>query len=121
MLHGYFVVAAANLNSHSVIFKPCVRLGLAGELTNSSRQPEVGRNYSGPDRSAETFWSLYMNPAAGGNVSVMAFSVSSIPVDQTLNDNGSRIKAWLPGVDWKPTPNTVLASVILLPRDVRST
>ena len=24
----------------------------------------------------------------------MAFSVSSLPVDQTLNDNGSRIKAW---------------------------
>src|SRR3954466_15021147 len=62
-----------------------------------------------------------MNPAVGGNVSVMAFFVSSIPVDQTLNDNGSRIKAWLPGVDWKSTPSTVLASVILLPRDVRST
>ena len=51
----------------------------------------------------------------------MTFSVSSVPVDQTLNENGSRIKAWFPGVDWNPSPKTVMASVILLSRRVRST
>ena len=51
----------------------------------------------------------------------MTFPVSSVPVDQTLNDNGSRIKAWFPGVDWNPSPAIVLASIILLSRCVRST
>ena len=50
----------------------------------------------------------------------MSFLVSSVPVNQTLNENGSRIKAWLSGVDWNPSPNTVLASIILLSRHVRS-
>ena len=62
-----------------------------------------------------------MNSAAGGHISVVAFSVSSVPVNQTLHDNGSRIKAWFPGVDRSSSANTVLASVILLPRDVRPT
>ncbi|VAI81954.1 unnamed protein product [Triticum turgidum subsp. durum] len=51
--------------------------------------------------------------AAGGYISVSTFSVGYVPVDQTLNENGSRIKAWLPGVDWNPSPNTVRAFVIL--------
>src|SRR3954470_3550248 len=51
----------------------------------------------------------------------MTFSVSSVPVAQTLNENGSHIKAWFPGVDWNPSPNTMRASVILLSRHVRST
>src|SRR3954465_14958169 len=51
----------------------------------------------------------------------MTFFVSSVPVDQTLNENGSRIKAWFPGVDWNPSSNAVRASVILLSRHIRST
>ena len=51
----------------------------------------------------------------------MTFPVSSVPVDQTLNENGSRIKAWFPGVDWNPSPNTIWAPVILLSRHIRPT
>ena len=62
-----------------------------------------------------------MHSAAGGYISVVTLSLSSVPVDQTLNDNGSRIKAWFFGVDWDPSPTTMLASIILLSRHVRST
>ena len=59
-----------------------------------------------------------MHPAAGRVISIMAFSMRSVPVNQTLNENGSRVKARLPGVDWNPSPTTVRASVIVLPRRV---
>ena len=85
--------AAANLNSHSVVLKPSIGLGLASELTDSSRQPEVGRNHSGPDGSTKALWPRNMYSAAGRCISVMTLSVSSILVEQTLNENGSRIKA----------------------------
>ncbi|EMS64592.1 hypothetical protein TRIUR3_19751 [Triticum urartu] len=60
-----------------------------------------------------------MHSAAGWKIFVVAFSVSSVSVDQTLNENRSRIKARFPGVDWNPSPTTVRASVIMLPRHRR--
>ena len=62
-----------------------------------------------------------MDSAACGHISVMATSMSSVPVDQTLHDDGSRVKAWLSGVDWSSPPNTELAHAILLPMGVRPT
>ena len=61
-----------------------------------------------------------MYSAAGGYISVVTLSMGSVPVDQALNDDGSRIKAWFPGVDWNSLPATVLASIILLSRCVGS-
>ena len=118
MLHSHLIIAATNLDSHSVVFKPSIGLGLSGELTDSSRQPEVGRNHSGPDGSTKALWPRNMCSAAGGSISVVSFPVSSVPVDQTLNENGSRIKAWFPGVDWNSPPNTMRASVNLLSRHI---
>ena len=118
MFHGHLVISAADLDHHSVVLKPSIGLRLTVELADSSRQPEVGRNHRGSDGSAETLWSGDMHSAAGGYISIVTFSVSSVPVDQTLNDDGSRIKAWFPGVDWNSSPATVLASVILLPRHI---
>ena len=118
MLHDHLVIPAANLNSHSVILKPSIRLGLTVELADPSRQPEVGGNHRGSDGSAETLWSGDMHSAAGGYISIITLSVGSVPVDQTLNDDGSRIKAWFSGVDWNSSPATVLASVILLSRHI---
>ncbi|VAH02624.1 unnamed protein product [Triticum turgidum subsp. durum] len=48
----------------------------------------------------------------------MAISVSSVSVDQALHENRSRIKAWLPGVDWNTSSDTVRASVVMRPRHV---
>ena len=93
MLHGHFIIATANLDSHSVVFKPSIGLGLTSELTDSSRQPEVGRNHRGSDGSAEALWSGDVYSAAGGHVSVITLSVGSVPVDQPLYDNGSRVEA----------------------------
>ena len=62
-----------------------------------------------------------MHPVAGRVISIMAFSVCSVPVNQTLNENRSRIKARLPGVDWNPSPTTMRAPVILLARHIRLT
>ena len=62
-----------------------------------------------------------MDSAARWHISVMTTSMSSVPIDQTLHDDGSRVKAWLSGVDWSSPPNTELASVILLPMGVRPT
>ena len=121
MLHGYLIVSAADLDSHSVVFKPSIRLRLTIEFTDSSRQAEVGGNHHGPDGSAETLWSGDMHSAAGGCIFAITLSVGSVPVDQTLNDDGSRIKAWFPRVNWNPSPATVLASIILLSRCVGST
>ena len=56
MLHSHLIIAATNLDSHSVVFEISVRLRLAGELADSSRQPKVGRNHRGPDGSTETLW-----------------------------------------------------------------
>ena len=99
MLHGHLVIPAADLNNHSVVLKPSIRLGLTVELADSSRQPEVGRNHRGSDGSAETLWTGDVHSAAGGYISVITLSMGSILVDQTLNDDGSHIKAWFPGVD----------------------
>ena len=62
-----------------------------------------------------------MDSAACGHIPVVATSMSSVPVDQTLHDDGSRVKAWLSGVDWSSLPNTELAPVILLLMGVRPT
>ena len=62
-----------------------------------------------------------MDSAACGHISVMTTSMSSVSVNQTLHDDGSRVKAWLSGVDWSSPPNTELAPVILLPMGVRPT
>ena len=118
MLHGHLVISAADLNSHSVVLKTSIRLGLTVELADSSRQPAVGRNHRSFDGSAKTLWSGDMHSAAGGYVSVITLSVGSVPVDQTLNDDGSRVKAWFSRVDWNPLPATVLASFILLLRHI---
>ena len=112
MFHGHLVISAADLNSHSVVLKPSIRLGLTVEFADSSRQPEVGRNHRGSDGSDD------MHSAAGGYISVITLSMGSVPVDQTLNDDGSRIKAWFSGVDWNSSPATVRASVIVLPRHI---
>ena len=62
-----------------------------------------------------------MDSAASGHISVMATSMSSVPIDQTLYDDGSRVKAWFSGVDRSSLPNTELAPIILLPMGVRPT
>ena len=118
MFHGHLVISTADLNSHSVVLKPSVGLGLTVELADPSRQPEVGRNHRSSTSSAETLWSGDVHSAGGGYISVITLSMGSVPVDQTLNDNGSCIKAWFSGVDWNSSPATVLAPVILLPRHI---
>ena len=118
MFHGHLIITTTNLYRHLVVFKPSFRLGLSGELTYPSRQPEVGRNHRGSDGSAETLWSGDVHSAAGGYVSVITLSVDSVPVDQTLNDDESRVKAWFSRVDWNSSAATVLASVILLSRHI---
>ena len=62
-----------------------------------------------------------MDSAACGHISVMATSMSSVPVNQTLHDDGSRVKAWFPGVDRNSSPSTALVPIILLPMSVRPT
>ena len=62
-----------------------------------------------------------MHSTACGCISVESASMGSVPVDQTLRDNGSRVGAWFSGVGWDPSPCTVLTPVILLPRSVRPT
>lgn len=62
-----------------------------------------------------------MHSTACGRISVESASMGSVPVDQTLHDNGSRVEAWFSGVDWNPTPCTVLTPIIWLPRSVRPT
>ena len=59
-----------------------------------------------------------MHSAAGKRIPVVAFSVSFVPVNQILDEDGSRIKAWVPGVDWNSPPNTMRVSVILLSRRI---
>ena len=58
-----------------------------------------------------------MHPAAGRVISIVAISVCSVPVNQTLNENRSRIKAWLPWVDWYSSLAAVRA-IIMLPRHI---
>ena len=62
-----------------------------------------------------------MYSTARGHISVECASMGSVPVDQPLHDNGSRVEAWLSGVNWNPTPCTVLTPIIWLPRSVRPT
>ena len=62
-----------------------------------------------------------MHSTASGRISVVATSMSPVPIDQALHDDGSRVKAWFPGVDRSSSPNTELAPVILLPMSVRPT
>ena len=118
MLHGHLVVPTTDLNCHSVVFKPSFRLRLTSELADSCCQPEIGRDNCGSDSSAETFRTRNMHSTACGCISVESASMGSVPVDQTLHDEGSRIKAWFPGVDWNPSPAIVLASIILLSRHI---
>ena len=121
MLHGHLVVTTTDLNCHSVVFKPSFRLRLTSELADSCRQPEIGGNNSGSDSSAETFRARNMYSTARGRISVWSTSMGSVPVDRALHDNGSRVEAWLPGVNWNSTPCTVLTPIIWLPRSVRPT
>ena len=118
VLHGHFMIATTDLYSHSVILKPSVRLRFTSELTNSSRQPEVGRDLCGSDGPAKTFGTRNMHSASSRVISVLPFSVCPVPVNQTLNENRSRIKARLSRVDWNSSPTTVEASVIVLPRHI---
>ena len=99
MFHGHLVISTTDLNSHSVVLKPSIRLGLTVELADSSRQPEVGRNHRGSDGSAETLWSGDVHSSAGGYISVITLSMGPVPVNQTLNDDASCIKTWFSGVD----------------------
>ena len=121
MLHGHLVVPTTNLNCHSVVLEPSFRLRLTSELADSCCQPEIGGNNSGSDSSAETFRTRNMYSTARGRISVECASMGSVPVNQTLHDNGSHIEAWFSGVDWNPSPCAVLTPVILLPRSVRPT
>ena len=121
MLHGHLVIPTTNLNRHSVVLKPSFRLRLTGELADSCCQPEIGRNHCGSDSSAETFWTKNMHSTASGRIFVRATSMSSVPIDQALHDDGSRVKAWFPGVDRSSSPHTELTPVILLPICVRPT
>ena len=121
MLHGHLVIPATNLNCHSVVFKPSFRLRLSSELADSCCQPEIGGDNSGSDSSAETFRTRNMHSTACGYISVESTSMGSVPVDQPLHDNGSRVEAWFSGVDWNSSPRTELTPVILLPRSVRPT
>ena len=121
MLHGHLVVPTTDLNCHSVVFKPSFRLRLTSELADSCCQPEIGGNNSGSDSSAETFRTRNMYSTARGHFSVECTTMGSVPVDQPLHDNGSRVEAWFSGVDWNPTPCTVLTPIIWLPRSVRPT
>ena len=120
MLHGHLVIPTTNLNCHSVVLKPSW-LRLTGELADSCCQPEIGRNHYGSDSSAETFRTRNMHSTARRRISIESTSMGSVPVDQALHDNGSRVEAWFSGVDWNSSPRTELTSVILLPRSVRPT
>ena len=62
-----------------------------------------------------------MHSTACGYISVESTSMGSVPVNQPLHDNGSRVEALFSGVDWNPTPCTVLTPIIWLPRSVRPT
>ena len=62
-----------------------------------------------------------MYSAASGRISIVATSMSPVPFEQTLHEDGSRDRAWFPGVDWSSSANTELAPVILLPMGVRPT
>ena len=81
MFHGHLVIFTADLNSHSVVLKPSVGLGLTVERADSSHQPEVGRNHCGSDGSAETLWSGDVHSAAGEYIYVITLSMGSVPVD----------------------------------------
>ena len=59
-----------------------------------------------------------MYSTARGHFSVECTTMGSVPVDQTLHDNGSRVEAWFSRVDWNSSSATVLASVIWLPRHI---
>ena len=99
MLHGHLVVPTTDLNCHSVVFKPSFRLRLTSELADSCCQPEIGGDNCGSDSSAETFRTRNMYSTARGYISVECASMGSVPVDQPLHDNGSRVEAWLSGVN----------------------
>ena len=60
-----------------------------------------------------------MHSTACGRISVESTLMGSVPVDQALHYNGSRVEAWFPGVDWNSSPRTELMPVILSPRSVR--
>ena len=62
-----------------------------------------------------------MHSTACGRISVGAAPMGSVSVDQALHDDGSRVEAWFPGVDWSSSPHIELTPVILLPRSVRPT
>ena len=119
MLHGHLVIPTTNLNRHSVVLKPSFRLGLPSEFADSCRQPKIGGNHCGSDSPAKTLWTRNMHATARGCISLGSTSMGSVPVDQALHDNGSRVEAWFSGVDWNSSPRTELTSVILLPRSVR--
>ena len=54
VLHGHLVITSTNLNGHSVVFQPSVRLRLTGKLAHACSQSEIGRNLSGSNSPAET-------------------------------------------------------------------
>ena len=108
MLHGHLVVPTTDLNCHSVVLKPSFRFRLTSELADSCCQPEIGRDHCGSDSSAETFRTRNMHSTARGRISVESTSMGSVPVDQPLHDNGSRVEAWFSGVDWNPSACTDL-------------
>ena len=62
-----------------------------------------------------------MDLAASGRISVVATSMSPVPIDQALHDDGSCVEAWFPGVDRGSSSHTELAPVILLPMSVGPT
>ena len=62
-----------------------------------------------------------MQSAATRMIPAKVFSMCYVPVDQALDENGSRIEAWLPWVDWNSALVPVAAPVIVLPRHVRRT
>lgn len=84
VFHAHLIVATTNVHSHSVILQPSVGLRLSGELTYARRQPEVVRDLSGSDGSSEALRARNVHSASAGSISIQAFSVCFVPVDQTL-------------------------------------
>ena len=61
-----------------------------------------------------------MQSAATRTISARVFSMRSVPIDQALDENGSRIEARLSWVDWSSPLVTIRAPVIVPPGRVRS-
>ena len=79
MLHGHVVVAATDLNYHSVIFQPYLRVGLASEFADPGGQPEVVGNIRYMYITDDALWTRWYGTTR--DIMILAFSQGSTPVD----------------------------------------